>query len=117
VIVETRDLLTNFIKIVVTDEQGRFMAPELPDANYDVWVRGYGLTDSKPVKMKPTATSVTLTAEIAKTPREAAKVYPASYWLSLLEPPAKNEFPGTGEPGKLGRTMSSTRKPIDAHGR
>ena len=32
VIAETKDLPTNFIKIVVTDDQGRFMVPELPAA-------------------------------------------------------------------------------------
>ena len=48
VIAETKDLPTNFIKIVVTDDQGRFMLPQLPDANYSVWVRGYGLVDSTP---------------------------------------------------------------------
>src|SRR5262245_15165396 len=88
-IAETKDLLTNFIKIVVTDDQGRFMVPELPDVNYDVWVRGYGLADSRRIKMKPGTAAITLTAEIAKTPQEAAKVYPANYWLSLLEPPAE----------------------------
>src|SRR5689334_22653388 len=107
VIAETKDLLTNFIKIVVTDDQGQFMLPELPDANYDLWVRGYGLADSKPIKTKPSTTTISLTAEIAKSPQEAAKVYPASYWLSLLEPPSKSEFPGTGEPNRLGRTMLS----------
>jgi hypothetical protein len=105
VIAETKDLLTNFIKIVVTDDQGRFMVPELPDANYDVWVRGYGLVDSKPIKIKPSTTAITLTAQPAKTPQEAAKVYPANYWFSLLEPPAKSEFPGTGQSAKLGGTM------------
>ena len=53
VIAETKDLPTNFIKIVVTDDQGRFMVPELPAANYSVWVRGYGLVDSTPIQMKP----------------------------------------------------------------
>lgn len=98
VIAETKDLPTNFIKIVVTDDQGRFMVPQLPAANYSVWVRGYGLVDSKPTMMKPSATAITLRAEAAKTPQEAAKVYPGNYWLSLLEPPAKNLFPGTGQP-------------------
>src|SRR4051812_22117409 len=51
VIAETKDLPTNFIKIVVTDDQGRFMVPELPAANYQVWVRGYGLVDSTPIQM------------------------------------------------------------------
>src|ERR671924_312868 len=40
VIAETKDLPTNFIKIVVTDDQGRFVVPQLPNANYSVWVRG-----------------------------------------------------------------------------
>src|SRR5881394_2463547 len=53
VIAETKDLPTNFIKIVVTDDRGRFMLPELPPASYTVWVRGYGLVDSKPIAMKP----------------------------------------------------------------
>ena len=105
VIAETKDLPTNFIKIVVTDDQGRFMVPELPAANYRVWVRGYGLVDSTPIQMKPGTTPVTLTATPAKTPQEAAKVYPGNYWLSLLEPPAAKEFPGTGPQGNgLGRT-------------
>ena len=45
VIAETRDLPVRFIKIVVTDDQGRYVVPDLPKANYDVWVRGYGLVD------------------------------------------------------------------------
>src|SRR6476646_10156830 len=53
VIAETKDLPTNFIKIVVTDDQGRFMVPELPTATYRVFVRGYGLVDSTPVQAKP----------------------------------------------------------------
>jgi hypothetical protein len=106
VIAETRDLPTNFIKIVVTDDQGRFMVPQLPAANYRVWVRGYGLVDSKPITMKPAANAVTLTAMPASTPQEAAKVYPGNYWLSLLEPPSAKEFPGTGPEGNgLGPTM------------
>jgi hypothetical protein len=108
VIAETKDLPTNFIKIVVTDDQGRFMMPELPPASYSVWVRGYGLVDSTPVQMKPRTDSVTLTAVAAKTPLEAAKVYPGNYWLSLLEPPAASEFPGTGPQGNgLGPAMQS----------
>jgi len=96
VIAETKDLPTNFIKIVVTDDAGRFVVPELPSASYRVFVRGYGLADSTPVQLKPGSADVQLTAPLAKTPREAAKVYPGNYWLSLLEPPAASEFPGTG---------------------
>src|SRR5882672_8232303 len=43
VIAETRELPVRYIKIVVTDDQGRYVIPDLPKANYDVWVRGYGL--------------------------------------------------------------------------
>ena len=42
VIAETSDLPTKFRKIVVTDDRGRYLLPELPKANYKVWVRGYG---------------------------------------------------------------------------
>jgi hypothetical protein len=99
VIAETKDLPTNFIKIVVTDDAGKFMVPELPAATYRVFVRGYGLVDSAPVQLKPGApgsSDVRLTATLAKTSIEAAKVYPGNYWLSLLEPPAANSSSARG---------------------
>jgi hypothetical protein len=103
VIAETRDLPTDFTKIVVTDDQGRYMLPELPTANYNVWVRGYGLADSKPVTARPTPNAtnngpaLNLTAVVAKDDLEAAKVYPGDYWMSMMEPPARSAFPlGTG---------------------
>ena len=98
VIAETDDLETVFRKIVVTDDDGRYVLPELPDAAYDVWVRGYGLVDSEPVAGRPDRT-LDLTAVVAATPREAAQVYPSTYWLSLIELPAAHEFPGTGPDG------------------
>ena len=49
VIAETTNLPTKFAKIVVTDEQGRYLIPDLPKATYDLWVRGYGLIDSAKV--------------------------------------------------------------------
>src|SRR5436309_15926973 len=49
VIAETTDLPTKLAKIVVTDDQGRYLVPDLPKANYNVWVRGYGLIDSPKV--------------------------------------------------------------------
>jgi hypothetical protein len=108
VIAETKDLPTNFIKIVVTNDQGRFLLPDLPNASYSVWVRGYGLVDSKPQVLKPSTTQVTLRVAPAKTPQEAAQVYPGNYWLSMLEPPAASEFPGTGPQGNgLGPNMLS----------
>jgi hypothetical protein len=97
VIAETNDLGTKMIKTVVTNDQGRYLLPELPVVNYKVWVRGYGIVDSAPIDAKPSANQVALKVASAKTPAEAAKVYPGDYWLSLLAPPAKNLFPGTGD--------------------
>ena len=98
VIAETGDLPTKFRKIVVTGDDGRFLLPELPAASYSVWVRGYGLVDSTPVTAAP-GQDLQLTAAVAQTPQEAAAVYPASHWLSLIEPPEAGEFPGTGLDG------------------
>jgi hypothetical protein len=97
VIAETKEFQTGFIKTVVTNDQGRFMLPELPGATYKVWVRGYGLVDSTPVDAKPSATALTLKVTSAKTPAEAAKVYPGDYWLSMLAPPAPSNFPQTAQ--------------------
>ena len=55
VIAETNELQTGMIKTVVTDDQGRYMLPDLPAVNYKVWVRGYGIVDSTPVDAKPSA--------------------------------------------------------------
>ena len=98
VIAETDDLDTVFRKIVVTGDDGRYVLPELPDARYDVWVRGYGLVDSEPVAGRPDQ-RLDLTAVVAPTPRDAAQVYPSTYWLSLIDLPAAHEFPGTGPDG------------------
>ncbi len=91
VIAETSELPTPFRKIVVTDDQGRFVLPELPAAAYKVWVRGYGLLDSSGVDATPGAT-LNLSVEVATDKGEAALVYPASAWLSLLAPPPKESF-------------------------
>src|SRR5262245_6737624 len=99
VIAETDELKTPFIKIVVTDDAGRYVLPQLPTATYNVWVRGYGLADSDRVEGRPGDTALNLTAKIASSPAEAAKVYPGNYWFSLLQPPPKSSFPGTGESG------------------
>ena len=83
---------------MVTDDQGRYLIPDLPKANYNVWVRGYGLIDSQKVPGAP-GKSVNLKALIAPDPREAAQIYPAGYWLSLIKVPPKSDFPGTGPSG------------------
>jgi hypothetical protein len=96
VIAETKESNTPLIKIVVTDDQGKFTLPQMPDFTYNLWVRGYGLLDSAKVEGRPGDTNLELKAEVATTPQDAAKVYPGDYWLSLLEVPAKDQFPGTG---------------------
>ena len=98
VIAETDDLETVFRKIVVTDDEGRYLLPELPTARYDVWVRGYGLVDSEPVAATPDQ-DLDLTAIVARTLQEAAQVYPSNYWLSIIDLPDADEFPGTGPEG------------------
>src|SRR5256885_15181259 len=79
VIAETTSLPTKFVKIVVTDDRGRYLVPDLPKAAYNVWVRGYGLIDSKKVEASP-GKLLNLTAVPAPDPRAAAEYYPASYW-------------------------------------
>ena len=107
VIAETTDLPTKFAKIVVTDEQGRYVLPDLPKANYSVWVRGYGLVDSPKTQATP-GKALNLTAVVAPNPRAAAEYYPAGYWFSLLRVPDKSEFPGTGPAGNgISPTMGS----------
>src|SRR6202044_2748255 len=71
VIAETNDLGTPMIKTVVTDDQGRYLLPDLPVVNYKVWVRGYGIVDSAPINAKPAAAQVALKVTSAKTPAEA----------------------------------------------
>ena len=98
VIAETSDLPTRHIKIVVTDDDGRYLLPDLPTATYDVWVRGYGLVDSEKVRVAP-GTALDLTAVLAPDASIAAEYYPAQDWFALLELPAPSEFPGTGAAG------------------
>src|SRR6202166_1022518 len=98
VIAETTDLPTKFVKIVVTDDSGRYLVPDLPKANYSVWVRGYGLVDSPKVKATPGIT-LNLKAVLAPNKKAATEYYPALYWFSLLQMPPKSDFPGTGPSG------------------
>src|SRR5437588_8904541 len=98
VIAETTDLPTKYSKTVVTDDRGRFVIPDLPKANYNVWVRGYGLVDSPKVQAAP-GKLLNLTAVAAPNARAAAEYYPAGYWFSLLRVPAASDFPGTGPAG------------------
>jgi hypothetical protein len=92
VIAETSSLSTPYRKIVATNDEGRFVVPDLPKGEYQVWVRGYGLKDSKP---EPAAIGKPVKLQVvnAATPQEAAKNYPSNYWFSLWQPPAQEELP------------------------
>ena len=98
VIAETNDLPTRFAKMVVTDDQGRYVVPDLPKASYNVWVRGYGLVDSQKVKASP-GNIVNLTAVVAPNEAAAAQYYPSIYWYSMMKIPqeassaAREKFP------------------------
>src|SRR5437868_1596898 len=98
VIAETTELPTKFAKIVVTDDHGRYVIPDLPKAKYSVWVRGYGLVDSAKIETER-GKIVDLKAMPAPDPAAAAQYYPAVYWYSLLEIPDESLFPGTGPDG------------------
>jgi hypothetical protein len=101
VIAETTELPTRFARIVVTDDQGRYVVPDLPKASYSIWVRGYGLADSPKVKATP-GNIVNLTAVIAPNEAAAAQYYPSIYWYSMMKIPDKSEFGGKGKiPAKL----------------
>ena len=91
VIAETNDLPTKFAKMVVTDDQGRYVIPDLPSANYSVWVRGYGLIDSPKMRAKP-GQHLNLMAVPAPNDAEAAHYYPAIYWYSMMKIPPKTDF-------------------------
>jgi hypothetical protein len=107
VIAETTGLQTKFVRSVVTDDQGRYLMPDLPKATYNIWVRGYGLVDSPKTQSAP-GKNLDLKAVIAPNARAAAEYYPAGYWFSMIEVPPAHEFPGTGDQGNgIAPTMRS----------
>lgn len=90
VIAETDAFETRYAKIVVTDDAGRYLVPDLPDADYQVWVRGYGLADSEKVIANP-GDALDLTAIVAPSAEVAAQVYPAISWYSMMHLPDESE--------------------------
>src|SRR5437762_1415160 len=106
VIAETRDLPTRYAKMVVTDDQGRYVVPDLPKGKYKVWVRGYGLVDSQKVDAEP-GQQLNLTAVKAPNEAAAAAYYPAIYWYSMLKIPEADHF------GTRGGSIPQNVKQID----
>jgi hypothetical protein len=98
VVAETTDLPTRYIRIAVTDDQGRYLIPDLPRGSYTVFARGYGLVDSAKTKTDLGKT-VNIRAVTAPNAAAAAEYYPAIYWYSMLKIPEANLFPGTGAAG------------------
>ncbi|MBX9842222.1 MAG: carboxypeptidase regulatory-like domain-containing protein [Xanthobacteraceae bacterium] len=103
VIAETRELPVRFIRSVVTDDQGRYVIPDLPKASYDIWVRGYGLVDSPKVKSEP-GKQLNLTAVPAPNDAEAARYYPAIYWYAMMKLPDAEFFGSKDAPPNLKMT-------------
>jgi hypothetical protein len=108
VIAETSDLPTRFVKIVVTDDRGRYLLPDLPKASYSVWVRGYGLIDSAKVSSAPQDGQ---SRRPSRRTRSAAHYYPAGYWFSLTRPTRRSSPPPAQTVTASIRTCAS--RPID----
>jgi hypothetical protein len=98
---------------VVTDDNGRFLVPDLPAATYSVFVRGYGLVDSPRMQLKPSTTAVTLKATTAKTPQEAAKVYPGKLLAVAAAAARQVAVPGHRRTGQWRGRAMLTPEPLD----
>ena len=96
VIAETRDLPVRYIKSVVTDDRGRFVVPDLPQASYQVWARGYGLVDSAKATAKP-GQRLAITATVAPNEAAAAHYYPA-FTGTRVEIPCRRPLVGSSIP-------------------
>ena len=88
VIAETNDLPTKLAKIVVTDDRGRYLIPDLPKASYSVWVRGYGLVDSPKTQTAP-GKLLDLTAVVAPKRRGGGGVLPGDLLVFDAEGPGR----------------------------
>jgi hypothetical protein len=106
VVAETNAFQTRFAKIVVTDDRGRYVVPDLPPADYQLWVRGYGLADSPKVAASP-GKVVDLKATVAPDAATAAKVYPAIYWYSMQKVPQASEVASL--PGGVNQYLASIK--------
>ena len=98
VIAETTDLGTKFAKMVVTDDQGRYVAARSSTGKYKIWVRGYGLVNSHQGRRRARQDPQPSRSK-APTEAAAAEYYPAIYWYSMIKVPDQASFPGTGPTG------------------
>ena len=116
VIAETNDLPTKMVKIVVTDDQGRYVMPDLPRASYTVWVRGYGLVDSPKVMTVPgpsSCASSRLTAASTVTPSAPRRPAPSRPCWATSSPARMHGCGGSnrGRPARIWSRQSSCLAP------
>ena len=95
VIAETTDLPTRYTKSVVTDDQGRYVIPDLPAAQLPglgarLWP-GRLAEDARQAR----ARSLNHTAVPAPDERAAAHYYPAIYWYTMMKIPPASDFGGS----------------------
>lgn len=81
--------------IVVSGPHERYEIPDLDASKkYTVLGRAYGCEDKWIHDVSPGKLPIELNCDIS--PQEAAEIYPANYWGSIIHFPGTGEFPGTG---------------------
>ena len=85
-------------KTVVTDENGRYVIPDLPGPNpYQVRARVYGYADRWIKNVSAgTVVNIEYQAQDRLGSKETAAQYPAQYWLSLVDVPSESKVKAAG---------------------
>lgn len=97
--------------IVVSDARQRYEIPDLvPGVEYTVLGRAYGCKDKWIRGVTTGHLAIQLDCDIS--PQEAAEIYPASYWASIIHFPAAGDFPGTGPIKDGGNGIGTDRKSV-----
>lgn len=124
VIAESRALPTKFVRIVVTNEEGRYVLPDLPNGPYEVFARGYGFVDSRRVKVWPGQQLFIGVVEAPAT-EDGGKGDPSALrprgiernlvmtmwdWDSSI-PPGRNSLPGD-QPGPSASAIGATNRTV-----
>ena len=105
-IAETTALPTKFAKVVVTDEQGRFVCGPaeglVSGVGPGIWVGGFAAGGGDAGEGRDAAGHDGADAA-------GGGEIPSNYWYSLIKVPPRSEFPGTGPPGTGLRSDSRRR--------
>ena len=109
VIAETTDLPTKFAKIVVTDDRGRYLVPDLPKANYSIWVRGYGLVDSAKVQSAAGQDAEPESRPSRPTPAPPRNTIRRATGIRCSRSPTRANFPAPGRKATASRPTSRAR--------